>query len=87
MSRTLKDRPSKIQYPRYWENDGRGEKTKKPRHVDTEWNWLGSTPSWWTHLMMNRPMRARGRAWERKVLSNAELEPPTVSKKPHAYYW
>lgn len=87
MSRTLKDRPSKIQYPRYWENDGRGEKTKKPRNVDTEWNWLGSTPSWWTHLMMNRPMRARGRAWERKVLSNTELEPPTVSKKPHEYYW
>ena len=85
MSRTLKDRPSKIQYPGYWDRDV--DKPKQRRTKNTEWDWLGSTPSWWTRLMMNRPMRARGRAWEHAVLRDVELEPPGVSHKPHHYYW
>lgn len=67
-----------------------GIKPKRRRAVDTEWHWLGSTPSSWTRLMMNRPMRARGRAWEAKVLREYDLEetdPPGVSHKPHQYYW
>lgn len=48
-----------------------------------------STPSWWTRVTMNRPQRRVGRIWERQVLLH-DLEdtvPPTVSKKPHIYYW
>lgn len=88
MSRTRKDRPSKIRYPRYWDNVG--DKPKQPKHVNTEWHWLGSTPSSWTRLMMNRPMRHRGRAWEQQVLRELDLkdtDPPGVSRKPHHYYW
>lgn len=67
-----------------------GVMPKKPRHIDTTWNWLGSTPSSWTRMMMNRPMRHRGRGWEKRVLRESDLEntdPPGVSRKPHHYYW
>lgn len=66
-------------------------KTTKPKRrkvVDTEWHWM-ATPSWWTRLTMNKPMRRKGRIWERKVLFQ-DLEfadPPGVSKKPHVYYF
>lgn len=87
MSRTYKDRPTKIQYPKYW--DDAGDTPKQPKHVNTKWFWM-STPGWWTRLMMNRPMRHRGRAWEHKVLrehDHEDTDPPGVSRKPHHYYW
>lgn len=105
MSRTYKDKPYKL-HPGYWQNDQddyyvyrddlpwytikkKTSKPKKRKEVDFEWHWM-STPSAWTRLMMNRPMRARGKAWEKKVLKEVDLEdtdPPGVGKKPHIYYW
>jgi hypothetical protein len=67
-----------------------GVKTKKRRDIDVEYHWVQGTPSWWTNLFMNRPMRRKGRAWERKVLFEEDIEetdPPGVSHKPHKYYW
>lgn len=125
MSRTYKDRPTKLQWPdnrwdwdmekipvertrrsynfethQYEETDETyiwhvylkkpGVKTKKKR-THEDWNWM-TTPMWWIREMMNRPQRVRGHQWERKVLNTplAELEdedPPSVSRKPHWYYW
>lgn len=66
-------------------------KPKKPRHVDTEHHWM-STPSWWTRLVMNRPQRRAGRIWEHTAAHTAKeeldvLDTPSVSHKPHQYYW
>ena len=105
MSRTYKDKPYKL-HPAYWRNDNeyisagnpsfpwavvkkKTSKPKKRKEVDTEVHWM-STPSEWTRLMMNRPMRAAGRAWEAQVLKEIDLEdtdPPSVGRKPHIYYW
>jgi hypothetical protein len=130
MSRTYKDRPSKIKHPeahwdfgtehlayestrriyefdletnnyccvdtnerciRFFRANIAGAKTKKPRHVDTEWHWM-STPGWYISEFMNRPQRAKGRAWEHKVVNTAiedldTLDTPSVGRKPHLYYW
>lgn len=105
MSRTYKDKPFKL-HPSYWRNDNddyyqpnseltwyvikkKTSKPKKRKEVDTEYHWM-NTPSWWTHLRMNRPQRAAGRLWERTVFYELDLEdtdPPGVGKKPHIYYW
>jgi len=86
MSGTKKDQPSKFKFPELFSSSN---KTKKAKRQDTEWHWM-STPSWWTRLMMNRPQRAAGRLWEKKVVHEADLEnvdKPSVSKKPHQYFW
>lgn len=100
MSRTRKDKPNKLKYEA-WDKDRvkiegfwgyiwlPTTKTKKRKEVDTEEHWMG-TPSWWTRIMMNRPMRARGKQWEKLVLKELDIEdtdPPGVGKKPHVYYW
>lgn len=69
-----------------------GVKTKKRREVDCNWHWMGSTPSWWTRLTMNRPQRREHHLWEqiasRTPLESLEdLDTPNVSKKPHVYYY
>lgn len=104
MSRTWKDIPTKIKYPEdLYDHDTvltvswslrqlPTTKTKKRKTKDTEWNWLSSTPSWWTKLTMNRPKRRAGRLWEAtvtgKTLESLEDEmPPDASKRPHIYYW
>lgn len=64
-------------------------KPKRRKEVDTEWHWM-TTPSWWNRCFNNVPQRRKGRAWERKVLFEANIEetdPPVFSKKPHKYYW
>ena len=69
-------------------------KTKKKKRVDTEWHWM-STPSWWTRLMMNRPQRRKSKTWEQNIRKLPSLTEealldqdfPSVSKKPHQYYW
>ena len=66
-------------------------KTKKPKEVDTESHWM-STPSWWTHTFMNKPQRRKGALWEREVVKTQvtnleEVDNPSVSRKPHIYYW
>lgn len=91
MSRTLKDRPSRVRFPEVG-NYG-VEKLKKPRDQDTDWHWLQMTPSWWVNLFMTRPQRHAAQRWERdiqKIQDQEELEEvdtPNVSKKPHKYYW
>jgi hypothetical protein len=91
MSRTSKDRPSRVRFPEEGNYDI--EKPKKPKNVDTKWHWLQNTPSWWTNLFMERPLRHAARRWERDVqkitsLDDLEdLDKPNVSKKPHVYYY
>lgn len=66
-------------------------KTKKRKKVDTEEYWY-PTPGWWTRLMMNKPQRRAGSLWEQEVVrTNIQeldnLDTPSVSRKPHIYYW
>ena len=104
MSRTHKDKPSKLRcelYMKDWilvEHDGfrkyrpgKTTKTKKRREVDTENHWM-STPSWWTRLLMTKPQRREGTLWEREVVKTQlteleEVDKPSVSRKPHIYYF
>ena len=69
----------------------KGYKRKQKRHEFREWNWLQSTPSWWTRLMMQKPKRRACRDWERKALYIEDLEDyddcPDFGRKPHQYYW
>jgi hypothetical protein len=70
----------------------KGAKTKKKKAINTEWHWLKSTPSWWTHMNMIKPKRREGRLWEAEIVKEPldKLEDsvaPDVSKKPHQYYW
>jgi hypothetical protein len=83
MSRTYKDRPSKIRFPeeqwdyKYYRIGGgnwhicfleyRGVLTKKKKRVDTENHWM-TEPSWFIREFMNQPQRARGKQWEKKIV-------------------
>jgi hypothetical protein len=90
MSRTNKDKPSKIRYSNKWQVP---DLPKIPKWMDDTWHWLQSTPSWWTNMFMNRPQRHKARRWEREVQKINDLDEledidtPNVSKKPHVYYW
>lgn len=69
----------------------KGAKRKKKKRVDTEWHWM-STPMWWVREMMNQPQRAAGTQWEKKILKVdiedlIDVDTPSVSRKPHIYYW
>ena len=51
-----------------------------------------TTPMWWIREMMNQPQRAKGRQWEKSVLkvdiNDLDIiDYPSVSRKPHIYYW
>lgn len=73
-----------------WELQGPTTKTKKKRHDITKQHRLYCTaPSWWRRMLMIRPQRHKGRAWERKVLIEdiEETDPPGVSRKPFVYYY
>lgn len=91
MSRTNKDRPSRVRFPEYL--DELYAKTKKRKEQDAEWHWLQATPSWWNNLFHTRPQRREAQQWEREVQKIQdfeeleELDKPNVSKKPHKYYW
>ena len=68
-----------------------GNKAKE-RKFGANWHWLSNTPAWWTRLMMNRPQRKAGKTWERKATTTAveqldEVDTPSVSRKPHQYFW
>lgn len=72
-----------LQYP--------GVLTKKKKRTDTENHWM-STPMWWVREMMNQPQRTKGRQWEKSVLkvdiNDLDIiDYPSVSRKPHWYYW
>ena len=64
---------------------------KLSKRLDTEDHWM-STPSWWTRLCMLKPQRRAGSLWEREVVKCQvadleEVDKPSVSRKPHIYYW
>lgn len=96
MSRTHKDKPSKLKEP--WDKDMVREgyanwiylpttKTKKRKEVDTEDHWM-STPGWWVKMIMNRPQRREVHLWERKALfSDLEELIQPVRKVGHVYFW
>jgi hypothetical protein len=67
-----------------------GNKAKE-RKFGKLWRWM-NTPSWWTRMMMSRPQRKAGKTWERKASTTSvkqldDADTPSVSKKPHHYYW
>lgn len=41
--------------------------TKKKRGTNDNWHWTGATPGWWIRTLVNRPLRRKGRMWEREV--------------------
>ena len=97
MSRTNKDKPSRVNHDPYdtdrvmTENWHYRElpttKTKKRKEVDTEDHWM-STPGWWVRLMMNKPQRREVHLWERKALfSDLETLVQPAKKVGHVYYW
>jgi hypothetical protein len=64
---------------------------KKKKKVDTENHWM-TTPMWFIREYHNQPQRARGKQWEKKALKCSidgliDLDTPSVSRKPHIYYW
>ena len=88
MSRTNKDKPWKFRYKSKCK-----DLPKVKREMDDTWHWMQGTPSWWTNLFMNRPLRRQAQQWERNLQKISDLEEleevdkPNVSKKPHKYYW
>ena len=102
MSRTYKDKPSKIKHESWNKDRERIEgtfyyidlpttKAKKRKELDTEEHWM-NTPGWWTRLTMNRPQRRKCKLWERDALKSSldsldDLDKPIISRKPHIYYW
>jgi hypothetical protein len=65
-----------------------GDKAKQ-RKFGANWRWM-NTPSWWVNLMMTRPQRKAGKTWERQAATSRdveELDTPSVSRKPHHYFW
>lgn len=67
-----------------------GVKSKKKRnHCERHWM---STPMWWIREFMNQPQRTRGREWERQIVKCPvdeliDQDLPSVSRKPHLYFW
>ena len=50
------------------------------------------TPMWWIREHMTQPQRTHGKEWERQIVKFAredlvDAELPSVSRKPHLYYW
>ena len=99
MSRTYKDKPSRVLHDPYDKDRVMTEtwhyrelpttKTKKRKEVDTEWHWM-STPSWWTRLNMVRPERRAAHLQEVMALKVVDLEDidfVDTGRKPHQYYW
>lgn len=67
------------------------DRPKKKKKKDTMHHWM-TTPGWWISLMMNSPQRAAGKVWENEVRKMRiedleEVTLPSVSRKPHVYYW
>lgn len=86
MSRTLKDKPSKLRFDFYNKDQieldhygytsyrqGKTTKTKKRKEVDTEEHWQ-TTPSWWNNLFHTRPIRGNFRAFLTNVVKSEITE-------------
>lgn len=70
--------------------DVAGAHTKKKRSYK-ERHWM-TTPMWWVRLMMNQPQRVATKQWEKQVVRAKvediiDLDTPSVSRRPHCYYW
>jgi hypothetical protein len=98
MSRTYKDRPSKLVYDvepsLIWACyiQVAGARTKKKKHKDTTWHYLRGSPGWWVRLFMTRPQRRAGSLWQRNIEKTPvnllhKSDEYTISRKPHKYYW
>lgn len=101
MSRTYKDKPSKLRFPSsdnwvYTEGYHKRElptiEPKKRKELDTEWHWLHGTPSWWNNLFHTRPIRGNFRKFTKALLKSGvedivDCYEPSDSKSPHKYYW
>lgn len=74
---------------RYTYLDIPGAKKKKKRTIHGDWEWLKSTPSWWTRMTMTKPKRRGCRLWERQVLQQdiEEADCPDYGKKPYVYFY
>lgn len=84
MARTQKDAPFKILYL--------NSPKKKKRKVDYTWKWYLASPGWWVNLMMTKPQRRAAHLWEHEVVKSKinnieDLDTPSVSKKPHIYFY
>ena len=67
-----------------------GVLTKKKRHYKEHHGM--PTPMWWVREHMTQPQRTHGKEWERQIVKYAvddlvDAEVPSVSRKPHHYYW
>jgi hypothetical protein len=79
----------------YWYNfwcyiERPGVKTKKKRSYK-QYHGM-PTPMWYVHEFMTVPQRAAGRQWEKKIVKVPigrliDEDIPSVSRKPHWYYW
>ena len=101
MSRTYKDRPSKIRFPQddnWVVTEGYGIRylptiePKKPKELNTKWHWIHGTPSWWNNLFHTRPIRGKFRNFCHAAVKSStealeEMFEPEDSKNPHKYYW
>ena len=92
MSRTNKDKPNKVKFPEFYPYSKEAEKPKKRKEEDTEWHWLGSTPSWWNRLFHTKPKRRAGHMEEKDLVGLdvedlEELVETDVTNKPHKYFY
>ena len=98
MSRTYKDRPTRVRFPESFDHDRvqipgtwhsielPTTRAKKRKHVDTEHHWMG-TPSWWTRMFMRRPRRARENQSLRNIHDVEDFDFVDTGRKPHNYYY
>lgn len=90
MSRTTKDKPEKVLWPWYFSDSVK--KTKKKKRENTEWDWLGATPSWWNNMFHTRPRRNRFHLLEKNIVKTRVDDLDDVDylediNKPHKYYY
>lgn len=83
MARTYKDVGWRYRY-----NDlfGLDERDKPKQRRDCYEFWPQATPSWWTRVVMNRPLRRATHMWEKRVLADIEQADP-IPETPKKYYW
>ncbi|CAN7679665.1 hypothetical protein LJR039_005446 [Pseudorhodoferax sp. LjRoot39] len=87
MSRTFKDRPWRLRFPRYLG----AERRKAARSTDVEWRYLRQAPGWFITLFVESRRRAALRTW-RYVVARcnagelAELDTPPHPKVKREYF-
>lgn len=97
MSRTFKDRPTKLRWDDHWANWfnaplwKRKTGPKKKRLKDSVWRWIHQTPGWHVSMFSEVPARAEARAWEHAAVRHSgdyvDLDTPRHPKSKLVYYW